>query len=397
MSKPLHTLRQWISKVTPDGISQIDESTPGQLQFQGQTLDLNQETEYLSQKGIGSPYTLHQVWYFYKNRNMKFPEYIKMAKEAKIPIILFQDKTEMVEWLEGKKRSITAISENEEEDKKEETTEKSQEESQANNEKADEKIQKDETEKEEKTKQEENKTKFDVNIEDEVESQEKVPVVEFERLRPIDSCLLCMYDFSVMINQTKKFESEDKNKSAQELSSKMGVEDDTWKAHQKEGKFKNYIILVPRSIKPSIVNNTNVFKFLNENVQEQPYEDANLKYKSIVHTHSVNARTCVYDIVADESLLRDDDWNKVVAVFLLDKKWQIKNFNQNDQRDLFKNILGVYVGFDDAPVPEEIQGWRIKKYQLNKERRSDDSRVVQNIWHDIEESTDALRKRRKEK
>ena len=206
-----------------------------------------------------------------------------------------------------------------------------------------------------------------------------------------------MDDFSVMINQTNKFELEDKNKSAQELSSKMGVEDDTWKAHQKEGKFKNYIILVPRSIKPSIVNNTNVFKFLNENVQEQPYEDANLKYKSIVHTHSVNARTCVYDIVADESLLRDDDWNRVVAVFLLDKKWQIKNFNQNDQRDLFKNILGVYVGFDDAPVPEEIQGWRIKKYQLNKERRSDDSRVVQNIWHDIEESTDALRKRRKEK
>ena len=75
-----------------------------------------------------------------------------------------------------------------------------------------------------------------------------------------------MYDFSVMINQTNKFELEDKNKSAQELSSKMGVEDDTWKAHQKEGKFKNYIILVPRSIKPSIVNNTNVFKFLNENV-----------------------------------------------------------------------------------------------------------------------------------
>ena len=34
-----------------------------------------------------------------------------------------------------------------------------------------------ETEKVEKTKQEENKAKFDVNIEDEVESQEKVPLL----------------------------------------------------------------------------------------------------------------------------------------------------------------------------------------------------------------------------
>lgn len=206
-----------------------------------------------------------------------------------------------------------------------------------------------------------------------------------------------MDDFSVMINQTNKFELEDKNKSAQELSSKMGVEDDTWKVLQKEGKFKNYIILVPRSNKPSIINNTNIFRFLNENVWEPPHQDPNLKHKTIVHTHSVSTRTYKYDIVADESLLRDDDWNKVVAVFLLGKKWQIKDFKPNDQRELFKNVLGVYVGFDDAPVPEEIQKWRIKKYQLNKERRSDDSRVVQNIWHDIEESTDALKKKRKEK
>ncbi|KAH0793811.1 protein CDC73 [Histomonas meleagridis] len=386
--KPLHILRQWIK----DG-RQIDESQPGFLKVDNVSLDLNLPTEYISKRGKGEPYTLLQVWFLLQNENMKYADFVTASKQQGIQNVLYQDKTYILDWLRGKFAKVDGIIDEEPEPESQSKPPTTQEETAAIP-----AVQAQETQHEEQPEPEQ--SQIEVAVEQEVDIIDKGPTVEFDRLRPIDSCILCNKDFSSMIEQTNIFDREDKIKPQQQISNPIfNPRDDSWINQQgavPEGKFKNYIILVTRSTK-STINNTNIVTFLTKNVWEPPKLNENLTHQRLSHMHSVTMQRYQYDIVADESLMKDDDWNRVVAVFLLGKKWQIKNFKPNDQRQLFEKVLGIYVGFDDAPLPEDIQKWVVKDFRINKTRRTNDAQVVQNIWHEIEEATEALKKRRKEK
>ena len=388
-AKPLHILRQWITEG-----KKIDDSQPGFLKVGDVSLDLNLTTEYISKRGKGEPYTLLQVWFLLQNESLKYADFVAASKQKGIQNVLYQDKSLIVEWLQGLRTKVEGILDDEPEPESQTQPAESQEIDIAPTQAAPEAHTEEQPEPE--------PTQIEVAVEPEVDITEKGPTVEFDRLRPIDSCLLCLKDFSSMIEQTSIFDREDKialmrrPRSDDQISASEGSWVQADNSAVSEGRFKNYIIIVPRSTKCT-VNNTNIFKFLSDSVWAPPKLNESLKYKLLTHTHSVTMRTYLYDVVADESLMKDDDWNRVVAVFLIGKKWQIKTFKPNDQRKLFEKVLGIYVGFDDAPLPEDIQKWMVKDFRINKTRRTNDAQVVQNIWHEIEEATDALKKRRKEK
>lgn len=54
---------------------------------------------------------------------------------------------------------------------------------------------------------------------------------------------------------------------------------------------------------------------------------------------------------------KPDYWNRVVAVFTTGQAWQFKAYKWTRPSDLFKHILGVYVGYRDEDPPETVRSW----------------------------------------
>jgi parafibromin len=100
-----------------------------------------------------------------------------------------------------------------------------------------------------------------------------------------------------------------------------------------------------------------------------------------------------YDIVANERLMKPDDWNFVVAVFLIGANWQVRTYVPSDPAALLSKVMGVFVGWDHEPLPQSIARWKVKEYKINKNARHGDYQVVQALWHDIEDATATLKKK----
>jgi parafibromin len=178
----------------------------------------------------------------------------------------------------------------------------------------------------------------------------------------------------------------------------QGDEDDSFINPIKQAsqsRFQNLIILVSPSTK-SRINNPNVEKFLNEGVWTPPTIDTNKEYFSVLHRHTITQHQQKYDVVANEELLKPDDWAKVVAVFLIGAKWQIKRYVPNDPPTLLSKVLGIYVGWDNEQLPDDIAKWNVKAFKINQTQRHADFQVAQHIWQAIEEMTTLVKKRKPE-
>ncbi|KAK4692421.1 parafibromin, partial [Lecanoromycetidae sp. Uapishka_2] len=92
---------------------------------------------------------------------------------------------------------------------------------------------------------------------------------------------------------------------------------------------------------------------------------------------------------------KPDYWNRVVAVFTTGQTWQFKSYKWQNAPDLFKNALGIYVGWRGEDIPGTVKGWgrgvtsaQVEKWnpQQGVSGRWRDREVVEGIWDRIEES-----------
>ncbi len=94
-------------------------------------------------------------------------------------------------------------------------------------------------------------------------------------------------------------------------------------------------------------------------------------------------------------------WSRVVAVFTTGQTWQFKNYRWSKPQELFRHVLGVYVGWRGDPMPPTVHEWghRVVAHQVDKWRddslpsvsqaaiessRWRDREVVEAIWRSIE-------------
>jgi parafibromin len=226
--------------------------------------------------------------------------------------------------------------------------------------------------------------------------------VQFERIRPLDSVILCPVSFSDIWAKNDMIVQQDRRRPPTggtgdpNRGGPRGVLDDSF-IHPDlitapKRQFHNMIILVSKSTKCRI-NNTNIEKFLNENEWTPPFEDSQRDHFTLTHRHSISMNSMVYDIVANEKLLMPADWEHVVAIFLIGYKWQLRNYQPQDPFALLAKVLGIYVGWADEPLPPDIARWKLKEFHINKSSRHGDSMVVHGIWQAIEDATAALKKK----
>lgn len=91
---------------------------------------------------------------------------------------------------------------------------------------------------------------------------------------------------------------------------------------------------------------------------------------------------------------KPDYWNRVVAVFTTGQTWQFKGYKWQHPPDLFKECLGVYVGWRGEDVPGSVKGWGRSVVSVGVEKwnagqgvngRWRDREVVEGVWGRIEE------------
>jgi hypothetical protein len=94
MTGPLHILRQAFK----DGVT-IDDSNPEFLQIGDTKLYMTDLTEYHRKRGGDTPYTLDAVWFMYKHREQAWGDYLEICKRMNHDLFIFQDKVEILKLL----------------------------------------------------------------------------------------------------------------------------------------------------------------------------------------------------------------------------------------------------------------------------------------------------------
>lgn len=108
------------------------------------------------------------------------------------------------------------------------------------------------------------------------------------------------------------------------------------------------------------------------------------------------ARPLRFILVEGPEQFKPEYWNRVVAVFTTGQTWQFKNYRWSQPGELFKHVLGVYVGWRGDAVPDAVRAWghRVMSCSVEKWRegpgagtdtsRWRDREVVEAIWKAVE-------------
>jgi parafibromin len=106
------------------------------------------------------------------------------------------------------------------------------------------------------------------------------------------------------------------------------------------------------------------------------------------------ARPLRFILVEGPEQFKPEYWNRVVAVFTTGQTWQFKNYKWSQPQELFRRVLGVYIGWRGEPPPQGVRDWghRVLTSSVEKWRegpgqegsRWRDREVVEGIWKAIE-------------
>lgn len=107
------------------------------------------------------------------------------------------------------------------------------------------------------------------------------------------------------------------------------------------------------------------------------------------------SRPLRFILVDTPEQFKPDYWSRVVAVFTTGQTWQFRGYKWQSPPELFRHVLGIYVGWRGEDVPATVRGWgrgvssaQIEKWNahLGVQGRWRDREVVEGIWDRVEES-----------
>lgn len=151
------------------------------------------------------------------------------------------------------------------------------------------------------------------------------------------------------------------------------------------------IILVPSAFS-TLITIYNVKEFLEDGVfiptdvkakQMKVKPDCVTVQKKFSRDRVVTA----YEVRDKPSALKAEDWDRVVAVFVLGKDWQFKDWPFKDHVEIFNKILGFYLRFEDDSVEsaKNVKQWNVKIISVSKNKRHQDRAAALEVWDRLEE------------
>ncbi|KAJ4420695.1 accessory factor associated with RNA polymerase II [Neurospora sp. IMI 360204] len=166
--------------------------------------------------------------------------------------------------------------------------------------------------------------------------------------------------------------------------------------NQKPARRPDPIILLSPSAS-SLLRMSNIRDFLENGKYTLPDHNASI---SVLHVSRMMKdidpnRPMRFILVEGPEQFKPEYWNRVVAVFTTGQAWQFKNYRWSQPTDLFRHVLGIYVGWRGEQPPESVRsfGHRVLATSVDKvrdpaaagaENRWRDREVVESIWKAIE-------------
>jgi len=91
-----------------------------------------------------------------------------------------------------------------------------------------------------------------------------------------------------------------------------------------------------------------------------------------------------YHVIDSTAKLTTSDWSRVVAVFVLGPEWQFKDWPWHKPVDIFLNVKGFHLKFDDQKVDANVKSWDVKVLNINKNKRYLDKTASLEFWQTLE-------------
>ncbi|CAN0857010.1 Protein CDC73 homolog [Linum grandiflorum] len=353
------------------------------------------EIGYRSNKG--NLFTLETLVYFIQNAHLKHTDYLQSCLAHGVPTITYVERKQLLDYLTGKISNSDAVFFpllNQQQPQQEQQNPNSA------------------TNLGHEYYRPEDGALFDsVNDAGAMDTAEDYMSLIYSTEKPLkdrESLLECKKEdlYSVLVSSTQRQEERQRIESQQRrdglvLKSRLtggdarrvGYGDGMPKLGGKTGEGVP-IILVPSAFQ-TLITMYNVKDFLEDGV----YVPADVKLKQMkgakpecvtVHKKFNTDRNRVmtaYEVRDKPTALKSDDWDRVVAVFVLGKEWQFKDWPFNDHLEIFNNVIGFFVRFEDDSIDsaKAVKQWNVNIISISKNKRHQDRAAALEVWDRLEE------------
>ncbi|TXG72082.1 hypothetical protein EZV62_000661 [Acer yangbiense] len=383
---PLSALRDFTIRGELDKVAQVGNEVRFGSNY---AFPCSIETAYRSKQG--NLYTLQTLVFFIKNYSLKHTEFIQSARGNRLPAVTLPDRKPLFDYLTGKIDSTDQIefhlpqNPNALDASRIETT-----------------LLGDETQR--------NNNDFEI-----LDYMSMIRAVE-KPLKDLEALLECKNSdfYSVLVSSTRREEERQRIESHQRKDGLMVAEtifnewphlerlealvdvENVGSQKLKGGKIGEGvpIILVPSAFQ-TLLTIYNVKEFLEDGV----YIPTEVKVKSMngVRPECVTVQkkfsrdrdqvVKAYEVRDKPSALKPEDWDRVVAVFVLGKEWQFKDWPFKDHVEIFNKIIGFFMRFEDDSVESAkiVKQWNVKIISISKNKRHQDRAAALEVWDRLEE------------
>jgi len=115
-------------------------------------------------------------------------------------------------------------------------------------------------------------------------------------------------------------------------------------------------------------------------------KNSGAKKKPLVKVHKQkDDKLYTYHVIDNPAKLTPEDWYRVVAVFAQGAAWQFKGWKWSTPVEIFTNVRGFSLCFDDVQPSSAILSWNVKVLSINKYRRHLDKTAMLEFWNELEE------------
>jgi parafibromin len=166
-------------------------------------------------------------------------------------------------------------------------------------------------------------------------------------------------------------------------------------SHTKPARRPDPIILISPSAS-SLLRMSNIKSFLETGVYTPPDASLTSASASMLQVSRpmpwLDSRPVRFILVDSTAHFKPEYWARVVCVFTTGQPWQFKNYRWSAPHELFRHVMGVFVGWRNEPVPEQVTGWGrgVQMFQLepwagSAQGRWRDREVVEGVWRGVEQ------------
>lgn len=153
---------------------------------------------------------------------------------------------------------------------------------------------------------------------------------------------------------------------------------------------KTPIILIPNVI-TALLSMTNVKEIFEDLKFISPQEKQRLGIRPSGDTTFVtrtdrNGVTTRIKITNNPARLSKDDWNRVIAAFVQGQTWQFKGWPWTSPAEIFNNLKGFYLKWDDQPTDPNVSKWNVQIIELSRTKRHLDKAAILKIWSEVDQA-----------